>query len=226
LVRDLTTAGRRRNKLLALALGAMPLCLCSTAWADRYWIDSVTAGSWSNGANWNSTSATGSGGAGAPGSSDNVYLQNTTSSAYTVALDESDTISTLQIGDAGGGTDTLSQTGTFNFSMATEQVAAASNSVGVHTQSAGTNTYSGVLYVGYGLKSVGTYNLSGTGAIGLSGGASTIDVGHDANFYDILRRGPFSRSEDRFERLIFSEWYGDHQRCEFREGRGHGHRNL
>ena len=109
-MRALITAGRRRNKLLALAIAAAPFFICSTASADRWWINGVTVGNWSAAADWNATTPAGSGGAGVPGSSDNVNISNVTGSNYNVTLNQTDTVASLQIAAGAVGLDTLSQT--------------------------------------------------------------------------------------------------------------------
>jgi fibronectin-binding autotransporter adhesin len=162
----------RRTKLVALAVGAIPLTLCSTASGDRYWKNSVTADTWSAAADWSATSAAGPDDAGAPLPYDTAYIQNTTTSSYTITLDETSTIVSLQMGDTGGGIDTLSQPSAFNLSMGTERVAAVTNSIGAHIQSAGTNSYTGALIVGAGTSSIGSYSLGGTGSIDISGAGS------------------------------------------------------
>jgi hypothetical protein len=151
-----------------LAVGAIPFSLCSTASADRYWINGVSTGSWSNASNWNATSAAGAGGAGVPGTTDNVFLENTTSAAFSITLNQSDTILTLQIGDTGTQYDTLSQTGAFNLTMQTEDLGIGVNGGGIHDQSAGTNTYSDAVIIGVGTDTFGTYNLTGAGTVDIT----------------------------------------------------------
>lgn len=142
----------RRNNLLALAIAAVPFSLCSTARADRYWINGATSGSWNNAADWNAASATGAGGAGAPGSSDNVYLTNTLASAYTISLNQtgSGTISSLTIGDAAsGGSDTLLQSNSFALTVSNNlNVGSVSGSTGAFSISSGTVNVSRSAYVG------------------------------------------------------------------------------
>jgi T5SS/PEP-CTERM-associated repeat protein len=150
-----------------------------------FWKNSVASGSWSNGTNWSAVSPTGTDNAGAPPISSAaaaVNIANTDTLTHIVTLDQNSQIQSLQIGNTGGGTDTLSQAGTFNLSMQTEQVGVGTSSVGIHTQSAGTNTYSINLMIGSGTASVGAYNLSGTGNVDVTAagnGTLGMFVGYD-----------------------------------------------
>jgi fibronectin-binding autotransporter adhesin len=139
---------------------------------NSYWENSAGNGNWSNGSAWSSLSPAGTDAGGVPSSASTVYITNTDSQNRTVTLDVSDTIQSLQIGNNGGGVDTLSQAGAFNLTMQSEQIGAAAGSGGVHTQSAGTNIYNGNLIVGAGTNSMGTYNLSGTGSVTVPGNAT------------------------------------------------------
>jgi hypothetical protein len=172
-IRRQITAGRcgsrRQYVLLLAASAAVPGLLAHDARADKYWINSVTSGSWSFAADWNATSVTGAGGAGAPGSNDNVYLTNTTSSTFTIVLNENDTINQLEIGNTGGGSDTLSQTSTFTLdTLAVEYVGYAGT--GIFNQSAGNDLIGNVtnpqnLVIGNNASSNGAYSLSGSGSL-------------------------------------------------------------
>ncbi len=165
-----THASRRRKSLLALAIAVAPFSLCRSASADKYWINAVTYDNWNTSADWNASSPGGSGGAGVPGTSDNVYLNNSTSSNYTVTLNANDQITSLQIGNTGGGSDVVSQTAgslTISGSLSTGYYLFSN---GGYSQSGGTLTVDGNANVGD--NGFGTLSLSGT-ADGLV----------DANFY-------------------------------------------
>jgi hypothetical protein len=83
-------AARRRTVSLALALAVAPLGLASTARADRYWENGITADSWSSSTDWNATSAAGTDSLGAPGSADNAYITNTDALNEVITLDDSE----------------------------------------------------------------------------------------------------------------------------------------
>jgi hypothetical protein len=172
-LRALTTNFGRRNKLFALAVSAIPLGLCSTASADRYWKNGVTADTWSSSTDWSAVSPSGTDDAASPSFNDNAYITNTDALGEVVTLDTSASVISLQIGNTGGGTDTLVQGGTFSFSTNTETVGIGTDSVGVYTQSGGVNSWSSALILGSGTSSFGTYNLSGTGSIDAGGGSTT-----------------------------------------------------
>jgi hypothetical protein len=76
-----------------------------------FWKNSAGSGNWSNGSAWSGVSSTGTDAGGVPTSASTVFITNTDSQSRTVTLDVSDTIQSLQIGNTGGGIDTLSQTG-------------------------------------------------------------------------------------------------------------------
>ncbi len=175
---------RRRAISLAIltAASAVPMSLCRSAFADRYWENGITADTWSSATDWSAIGPAGTDALGPPGSADNAYITNTDALNEVVTLDQNDSILSLQIGNSGGGSDTLLQNTPFNLSMATEQVGIGTNSVGVHTQSAGTNTYTNALIVASGTGSYGTYNLDGSGSINVVGagtGAAGLYVGYN-----------------------------------------------
>jgi hypothetical protein len=85
-----------------------------------YWKSSVANGNWSTGSNWSSTSASGTDNAGAPGSISNALIVHSDNINRVVTLDENSTVGSLQIGNGGGGTDTLSQTSALSLSTTTE----------------------------------------------------------------------------------------------------------
>jgi hypothetical protein len=162
-------AFRRRCQVIALAIGSTPFLIDTSARADRYWINGNTTGAWTNSTYWSTYLPTGAGNNAPPGASDTAFLTNSTASLYSITLNESDTILGLNIGNTAGGSDVLSQTGSFNLSMGTEQIGYANSSIGGHNQSAGTNTYSSALILGSGTSSIGTYSLSGSGSIDITG---------------------------------------------------------
>jgi len=133
-----------------------------------YWKDGISNGNWSGSNNWSATASSGQDNSGPPDANANVYITHADAVSRVATLDENVAIQTLQIGNTGGGTDTLSQTSAFNLTMNSEQVGIGTGAVGVHTQSAGTNTYSNALIVGASSGSSGTYNLSGTGNVNIS----------------------------------------------------------
>jgi hypothetical protein len=162
----------RANKIIALAIAAVPFSLCRSASADKYWINSATNGTWSNGADWNATSPAGPGGAGAPVATDNVYIQNSTSSSYTTTLLTTQaagfTINSLHLGSIGGGVNNLEQTGGGSLTILTSAYIGSGAGYGNYEQNAGTLTIDSNLYLG----------ASTEGVLGLSGYATTIVNGN------------------------------------------------
>jgi hypothetical protein len=158
-----------------------------------YWKSTAGSNNWSNGSNWSAISPAGTDSAGVPaGTFANVYITDTDSASRVAALDQSASFGFLQIGNTGGGTDTLSQPAGYSLSIATELVGAGTAGVGVHNQSAGVNTYSNGLFLGFGTASAGTYGLSGNGAVNITGtGAGTLGlyVGYNGNGTFLLSGG-------------------------------------
>jgi hypothetical protein len=181
-----TVSARRRNNLLALAIAAVPLTLSSTASATEYWINGVTNGSWATATNWNATAATGTGTGAVPGSSDAVFLQNTLANIYTITLNQTDTISSLTIGNtASGGSDTLSESGAFGLTITNNlNVGSVSGSTGIFSLGGGSVTVSGNAYIGGSSSGAG-----GTGSLNISGGSFTA-----TNALDIYTNGTLTQS--------------------------------
>jgi hypothetical protein len=141
-----------------------------------YWKNSAASGNWSGVGNWSATGAAGTDNAGPPSGGVVQIVHNDTVNR-TITLDRSANIYQLSIANTGGGTDTLVQAGAFNLGMYQENI----GSGGVHTQSAGLNTYGYALYVGSGTGSgAGTYNLSGGSILMDAQDAQAIAVGDGA----------------------------------------------
>jgi hypothetical protein len=173
--------GRRGNSSLAILAASV----CLVRWEPRAQaagaIDFWTAGSgdWSNSANWNS-------GAGpVPGSGDTAYISNADTINRTITYSISTnttTLTSVEVANTASGTTTLSCTSataklwTQREDIGTSNVA---TSTGVITFSAGLNNVSNTLGIGDTANDTGTYNLSGTASLFVSGvgGTSTEFVG-------------------------------------------------
>src|SRR5262245_31339338 len=127
--------------------------------ANRFYVGPVT-GSWNNIANWGTTSG-GAGGASVPGPADAALITHSDANIRLIALDVNANVATLQIGNTGLGSNTLSQTTGFNLSAGIEQIGIGVGARGAHLQSLGTNTYSNFLSIAEGMSSVATYTLTG-----------------------------------------------------------------
>jgi hypothetical protein len=161
----------------------MPLAIARAACAGNiYWKSSVTTGNWSNGNNWSATSAAGNDDGGVPSSSDLfTYIEHADATSRTITFDQTDTIDYLDVGNTGGGTDTLSQASATTLSTQGEYIGLGSGN-GVYTQTAGTNAITGLggpMQIAAVANSTGIYNLSGTSTLSLSGPNTVLEVGYN-----------------------------------------------
>jgi len=142
-------------------LGAV--CACSViliplqAFADdKTW--SCGSDYWNNDGCWSPTSQ--------PITGDNVFLTQSDATdrivTYTNAISPSPNIMDLTVDATGTGTMTLSQS---QDSLFTTNEYIGYSGTGIFEQSAGTNSISGFLYVGYSGTADGTYTLNGTGSL-------------------------------------------------------------
>jgi hypothetical protein len=153
---------------LSLAL----LCwLPSSAYATKFWKDSVPSGSWSTSSNWSAVSAAGADNGGAPVASEPVNIVHTNGVAHTVTLfvnTPSLGLLSIDLTGAGAATNTLSISNHVGLTAAGIYVGGHNGTGftagrGTLTQSAGTVTTSpgNDLYIALGTGSTGVYNLSG-----------------------------------------------------------------
>jgi len=152
----------------------------STAAPSSYLKNSVTTGNWSTASNWSATSSGGTDNAGPPPPANFVYLTNADAVNRTITLDQNSNVAMLEIGNIGAGSDSLIQDAPYSLSMQIELVGVGTGGIGSHIQSDGTNTYSQALVVGSRSGSIGTYSLSGTGAVTINtfeSGTSGLNVG-------------------------------------------------
>ncbi|MGA2442978.1 MAG: hypothetical protein ABSH08_18655, partial [Tepidisphaeraceae bacterium] len=158
---------RRRIGLLGMA-AASAVCLQMNhraLGATETW--TAASGNWSTASNWNSGSGP------VPGAGDTVDITNADGTSRTIAYNYSGpaiTLGYLTIDNDGAGTNTLSMTSAGTaLSAAIEELGNSNSSVfpgwGVLIQSAGSNTLTNSLYLGYGAADAGFYTLSGTGSL-------------------------------------------------------------
>ena len=169
--------GRRGLAVLAMAVGAMGVGSPQSARADDFWNTSVTNSDWNTAGNWQS---------GIPTSSSGVVRITSNFSSETVLLDVTPpTLTALAIGSTtNDGVDTLNQTLNFNINVGFEVIGGlGAVGSGVHTQSAGTNTYTSYLDVAND-GGIGVYYLQNTGKIiltGTGGGQENLVVGDEGD---------------------------------------------
>jgi autotransporter-associated beta strand protein len=147
----------------ALAVAAILLVAVSQAQGDVYW--SASAGDWSVASNWGGTLPTGS---------DTACIANGGTASVTQL---GETCGTLRLGGSAG-SGTLQMTGGSLYATSYQYV--GDSGTGIFTQSGGTNSIGGTLWLGNNPGGSGTYNLSGSGLlsaayeeIGFSGGAGS-----------------------------------------------------
>ena len=162
---------RRVVNAAIVAAAGMVALPAAAAWAVNKTYVGPASGigaNWNNAANWSP--------AGLPGSGDAALIVNNDTTNRTVTLDVTAPLNALLIGNSGGGTNTLIQSGAFNLSGDGERLGLNPGDRAVHTQSAGNNSYYYSLSVGYSLNSLCTYNLAG-GSITLAGPSSVFYLG-------------------------------------------------
>jgi hypothetical protein len=198
-----SSALMRRTHLLALAVAAAPMAINSIATATPtydYWKNADLAGSWTTSNDWSASSATGSDNGGVPGSITNVNIANTTATSFTITLNESDTISALQIGDTGSGTDTLSLSGAFDLAVSNmitlNTGGILSQSVGSFTaagvnQSGGSAALEGLIVAGGPSVSISAAGEDVVGSYSMSGGTLAVTYGETLG---LLGTGTFNQS--------------------------------
>ncbi|HEX4415288.1 MAG TPA: hypothetical protein VH107_16770 [Lacipirellulaceae bacterium] len=145
--------------------------------ATRYWRNAIASGNWSAASDWSNTSAAGAGttDGGVPAAGDLVRIENSDGVSHTVTLDvTTPTLGLLTINQSAMGSTVNTVSITSNVSLNPGALliggfanGAATTGRGAVAQSAGTVTMGtgGDLVVGYGAGAVGTYTLSGTGAL-------------------------------------------------------------
>ena len=143
----------RAARLWAIALAtfmAVDLMASTPVRADLYW--GLQLGDWSVPANW---------GGRLPTSSDTVYVVN--GGTLTVTL-PGELCGTLSLGGEGSGTVQMTGGGlSTNYQFVYSPV--YNSGTGIFTQSGGTNSIAGCLYLGNNTGGSGTYSLSGSGLL-------------------------------------------------------------
>ena len=150
---------------LGSAIAALPGTLRTVAL--RNW-NVAGNGTWNTDSGWSPN--------GVPGAGANVgdaaTITNADGTSRNVTLNVSVGLNSLDLGNTGAGTNTLTQSGPHQPHRQIEKLGTGNSGKASHTQSAGNNTFSGYLSVGYGLNSNATYDLSG-GSVAVKG-ASTV----------------------------------------------------
>lgn len=167
----------RRLIWVAIAIGSAA-SLPSIVRAERYYVGPNT-GSWNNPAHWSAT-IDGPGGAGVPTAGEFVYLRtNEPILNRNITLDvTTPEFARVRLGSPSGQT-TLTQTSNVTLTSVGEFLGSSTagfNTTGIHTQTAGLNHSTWLLVLGEDMGTGGgTYNLSGTGSVFLSGTSPLAD---------------------------------------------------
>ena len=153
---------RRKAKYSLIAIGAVLLALLAQpALAipiDKYWVGPNPNTNWTTANNW-STTMGGPGGAGQPLAGANAFLISTTSKTATLNT-VTPSLLGVYVDTTGGGTFNLNESGGgYALNSLNEYIGVSG--IGVYNQSAGSNTATGNLALGYNPGSLGTYNKSG-----------------------------------------------------------------
>jgi hypothetical protein len=173
-------ASRRARRVTVRFAAAVAAATPLSAMAfDRFWVGGN--GVWTNILHWSTTQG-GQVGASPPSTNDTGYILHTDGSSRTVTYvnpDSTNSVSTLDgllIAATGGGTNTVSQSQHRLFST-TLTVGYVAGGSGAYVHSGGTNQ-TGDLRIAFSTGSIGSYSLTGTGKLSVSGDESVGLVGN------------------------------------------------